>query len=105
MAEVGVNMSADWIHSSKGLPREGQHVEFVLDSRNVAMEGIYMHRIFFSHWAEYEVDQVRSWRRLGQGRHLAIIPAPTRAIRAAAISPLPFTNDQLLSAGEGPDVA
>lgn len=105
MAEVGVNMSANWIHSSKALPREGQHVEFVLDSRNVAMEGIYMHRTFFSHWAEYEVDQVRSWRRLVQGRHLAIIPALTRATRASSSAPLPVTHDQLLSAGEGPDVA
>jgi len=55
-------MHTDWIRSSNGLPCEGQQIEFVLDHRNVAMEGTYTRQAFHSHWAEYTVDRVRSWR-------------------------------------------
>ena len=57
-------MCADWIFSSNGLPRQGQQIEFLLDSRNVAMKGTYIHQAFRSHWAEYDVARVRSWRNL-----------------------------------------
>ena len=55
-------MNTDWIRSSNGLPREGQQIEFVLDHRSVAMEGTYAQQAFHSHWAEYTVERVRSWR-------------------------------------------
>ncbi len=103
--EWGLKMSANWIYSSRELPREGQQIEFVLDCRDVAMEGTYMHRTFCSHWAEYEVDQFRSWRRLVQGRNLTTIPAVTRTERASSSASHHFMSDQLLHAGEGPDVA
>ena len=57
-------MYADWNDSSNGLPREGQQIEFMLDYRSVALEGTYDHQVFHSHWAEYTVDRVRSWRKL-----------------------------------------
>ena len=55
-------MNIDWNHSSNGLPREGQQIEFLLDHRSVAMEGTYVRQAFCSHWTEYTVDRVRSWR-------------------------------------------
>ena len=55
-------MNTDWNHSSNGLPREGQQIEFLLDHRSVAMEGTYVRQAFRSHWTEYTVDRVRSWR-------------------------------------------
>ena len=55
-------MDADWINSSARLPRDGEEIEFVLDSRTVAMQGTYTHQAFHSHWAEYATDRVRSWR-------------------------------------------
>ena len=57
-------MYADWNHSSNGLPREGQQIEFVLDYRSVAMQGTYDHQVFHTRWADYTVDRVRSWRDL-----------------------------------------
>lgn len=57
-------MYADWNHSSKRLPCEGQKIEFLLDHRNVAMEGIYNRQVFHSQWAQYAADRVRSWRDL-----------------------------------------
>ncbi len=55
-------MNTDWIRSSNGLPREGQQIEFMLDHRSAALEGTYTRQSFHSHWAEYTVDRVRSWR-------------------------------------------
>lgn len=59
-------MFSDWNRSSNELPCEGQQIEFVLDCRSVAMEGNYRRQVFHSHWAEYAVDRVRSWRNLIQ---------------------------------------
>jgi hypothetical protein len=58
-------MYADWNRSSNGLPGEGQQIEFLLDYRSVAMQGTYIHQVFHTHWAEYDIDRVRSWRDLG----------------------------------------
>ena len=57
-------MYAEWIQSSNSLPREGQQIEFLLDHRSMAMEGTYTRQGFHSHWTEYDVDRVRSWRNL-----------------------------------------
>lgn len=59
---LGSSMDANWNHSSKLLPSEGQQIEFLLDHRRVAMEGTYNRQAFHSSWAEYTVDRVRSWR-------------------------------------------
>lgn len=64
-------MYADWIISSNGLPREGQQIEFLLDFRSVAMKGSYTHQAFRSHWAEYTVERVQSWRNLSEASDLA----------------------------------
>ena len=55
-------MYTPWLTSSAGLPREGQPVEFILDGREVAMDGIYVRRIFRSSWMGYEAGRVRMWR-------------------------------------------
>lgn len=55
-------MHTQWITSAAGLPHEGQHVEFVLDGRDVAMEGAYFRQVFRTRWTGYEVDRVRTWR-------------------------------------------
>jgi hypothetical protein len=57
-------MNAYWNRSSNGLPGEGQQIEFILDHRNVAMQGTYIHQVFHTHWAQYDIDRVRSWREL-----------------------------------------
>lgn len=55
-------MSAQWVASSAELPHEGEPVEFLLDGRDVAMDGTYVHQIFRSHWSDYDVGRVRNWR-------------------------------------------
>jgi len=55
-------MSAPWVASSAELPQQGQTVEFLLDGRDVAMDGTYVHQIFRSHWSDYNVGRVRNWR-------------------------------------------
>ena len=55
-------MYTQWVGSAAGLPREGQPVEFVLDGRDVAMDGTYGARTFHSHWSVYPIERVRSWR-------------------------------------------
>jgi hypothetical protein len=55
-------MSAQWVTSATGLPHQGESVEFMLDGRNVAMDGTYDRQTFRSRWSGYEVQRVRSWR-------------------------------------------
>ena len=91
-------MYSDWNHSSNGLPREGQRIEFVLDCRSVAMEGTYDQQVFHSHWAEYTVDRVRSWRNLTQ----AFDCASTVRDRAASVlsnASRPDTHRDFVPAG------
>ncbi len=54
-------MYTQWVGSAAGLPQEGQPVEFVLNDREVAMDGTYGGRTFHSHWSGYPIDRVRSW--------------------------------------------
>lgn len=58
-------MSTEWVPSSAALPREGTSVEFVLDGRNIPMDGKYTHQSFQSRWSEYDVQRVRTWRPVG----------------------------------------
>jgi hypothetical protein len=76
-------MYADWNDSSDGLPREGQQIEFVLDHRSVALKGTYDHQFFHTHWAEYAIDRVRSWRNLATESNQAI---PARKQTASVLS-------------------
>ena len=55
-------MFTQWTSSSAALPHEGQNVQFVLDGRDVAMEGAYVRRIFRTRWTDYDVERVRTWR-------------------------------------------
>ena len=91
-------MYADWNESSNGLPRKGQQVEFVLDHRSVALEGIYDHQAFHSVWAEYTVDRVRSWRNLTQQCDRPT-PARNQAERVLSSAPRYDTSLDLLPAG------
>ena len=53
----------EWIDSSAALPPEGEPVEFLLDGRNVPIEGTYARQTFQSRWSGYEIRRVRSWHR------------------------------------------
>jgi hypothetical protein len=55
-------MYTDSVKREAGLPQEGQSVEFILEGREVAMDGTYAERTFRSHWSDYAIDRVRSWR-------------------------------------------
>jgi hypothetical protein len=55
-------MSAQWVTSATGLPHQGESVEFMLDGRDVAMDGTYDRQTFRSRWTGYEVQRVRTWR-------------------------------------------
>lgn len=57
-------MAIEWIASSAALPAEGKAVEFVLDGRNVAIEGTYIRQTFQSRWSRYDIQRVRTWRPL-----------------------------------------
>ena len=82
-------MFSDWNQSSNGLPSEGQQIEFVLEYRSVALEGRYDHQIFHSHWAEYAVDRVCSWRNRVQECSPAVA---TRDQAASVLSSTPRHN-------------
>lgn len=65
-------MDSLWVSSAAGLPFEGQPIEFVLDGRDVAMDGIYGLGTFQSRWSGYAVERVHSWRSVDLstgGRH------------------------------------
>ncbi len=55
-------MNAQLAIQSAGLPGEGERIEFVLDGRDVAIDGTYIQRTFRSRWSGYTVERVRSWR-------------------------------------------
>ena len=55
-------MDSLWVSSAAGLPLEGQPIEFVLDGREVALDGTYGLGTFQSRWSEYAIERVRSWR-------------------------------------------
>lgn len=57
-------MSVEWMRTSHELPSDGEHVEFVLDHRDLAMNGVYNRRMFASRWSQYEPAAVREWRQL-----------------------------------------
>ncbi|MGA8277499.1 MAG: hypothetical protein WB784_04815 [Rhodanobacteraceae bacterium] len=55
-------MNTPWVQSSTVLPREGEPVEFVLDHREVAMDGTYAGQVFRSRWTSYDIERVGAWR-------------------------------------------
>lgn len=55
-------MDVQWVKDSAGLPQEGEPVEFVLEGRDVVMNGTYVEQTFRSRWSGYAVERVRSWR-------------------------------------------
>ena len=55
-------MSIQWIPSSASLPHAGAPIQFMLDDRNVPMEGTYDGGNFRSRWCTYDVGCVKSWR-------------------------------------------
>ncbi|MEO7062519.1 MAG: hypothetical protein ABI082_01940 [Dokdonella sp.] len=57
-------MSVEWMRTSHALPSEGEQVEFVLEHRDLAMNGVYNRCVFASRWSEYEPGVVREWRQV-----------------------------------------
>lgn len=50
------------MQTSHTLPEDGDHVQFVLEHRDLAMNGVYNRCMFASRWSEYEPGAVREWR-------------------------------------------
>jgi hypothetical protein len=59
-------MSTSWVRSSVALPRDGEPVEFVIDHREVAIDGTYTGQIFRSRWTSYDVERVTAWRLVAE---------------------------------------
>lgn len=55
-------MNAPWVRSSTALPRNGQPIEFILDDREVSINGTYDRQLFRSRWSSYDVERVGAWR-------------------------------------------
>jgi hypothetical protein len=55
-------MNAPWVRTSTALPRDDQPIEFVLDDREVAIDGTYARQLFRSRWNSYDVERVGAWR-------------------------------------------
>lgn len=53
-------MYIPWVRSSTALPREGQPVEFVVDDREIAIDGTYAGQNFWSRWTKYDLERVGS---------------------------------------------
>lgn len=53
---------ANWTATAASLPGEGSVVEFVLDSRECPLRGIYTLGRFESRWTYYPPTTVRQWR-------------------------------------------
>lgn len=58
-------MDARCVNGAAGLPQEGEPVEFVLDGRDVALNGTYVEHTFRSRYSGYAIERVRSWRPVG----------------------------------------
>ncbi len=65
-------MHPSWIRSAAALPRAGQPVEFLIDHRDIAIDGTYSGQVFCSRWTRYDVERVSAWR-------LADLPLVNRA--------------------------
>jgi hypothetical protein len=65
-------MHTPWTTSAAALPHEGQHVEFLLDGRDVAMEGAYALHVFRTRWTGYDVLRVRTWRCADSNPHVEL---------------------------------
>lgn len=50
-----------WVCSSASLPHAGAPIQFMLDHREVPMDGTYSGGVFRSRWSTYEVGCVHSW--------------------------------------------
>lgn len=57
-------MSVEWMRTAHVLPSDGDHVEFVLEHRDLAMSGVYNRCMFASRWSAYEPAVVREWRQV-----------------------------------------
>ena len=97
-------MATDWIYPSKGLPRNGEPIEFLLDCRDVAMHGTYAGKTFYSRWAEYGVDDVRCWRNLNPKCDLAVAD-PDQPAQVLVGTQDHGTSPAFFSAGGVPHVA
>lgn len=57
-------MMMRWVPCSDSLPRDGDLIRFLLDSRDTSIDGTYARGAFRSRWTDYDVSRVRSWRTL-----------------------------------------
>jgi hypothetical protein len=57
-------MMMRWVPCSDSLPRDGDPIRFLLESRDTSIDGTYARGAFRSRWTDYDVGRVRSWRTL-----------------------------------------
>jgi len=70
-------MIVPWVPCSDSLPRDGDAIRFLLDSRDASLDGTYAGGAFRSRWNEYDVGRVRSWRTM-DGIPSALDPCAAR---------------------------
>ncbi|MEP7042090.1 MAG: hypothetical protein ABI843_03450 [Dokdonella sp.] len=81
-------MQTPWVSCSASLPRNGESIHFLLDDRQVSMEGTYAGGAFHSRWNNYEVGRVRLWCALG-GRMPAAVNDVLRGSRTERVTLVP----------------
>lgn len=51
-----------WFETVHALPMDGDPVEFLLEDREIVIDGSYAQHAFRSRWSEYRETRVSRWR-------------------------------------------
>lgn len=52
----------NWYVTAQRLPAPGDPVEFLVEDREIVIDGLYEDRAFRSRWGEYRESRVSVWR-------------------------------------------
>lgn len=52
----------NWYVTAQKLPTPGDPVEFLVEDREIVIDGLYEGRAFRSRWGEYRESRVSVWR-------------------------------------------
>ena len=75
-------MMMRWVPCSDSLPRDGDPIRFLLDSRDTSINGTYASGAFRSRWTDYDVGRVRSWRAIDGANDAVAARALGETVRA-----------------------
>ncbi len=81
-------MQAQWIFSSTFLPYTGEPIEFRLEERQQPIYGTFADGTFYSRWAEYDAERIKSWRGSDGNSSTAPMQVPKAAAKNAFITAL-----------------